>query len=77
VQRAINALKAGAPALAKSDLLHGSKNPFSDALDDVGAEPIFPSRLVFAGAGEGDERRRGESCFFREPLKFAAAPFFI
>jgi hypothetical protein len=44
--------------------LHRGKNPFGDALDDVGAEPVFPSSLVFAGAGKGDQCRRGESCFF-------------
>jgi hypothetical protein len=77
MQRAVYSFKAGAPAFSKSDLLHGGKNPFGDALDDVGAESIFPSCFVFAGTGKGDERRRGESRFFREPLEFAAAPFFI
>jgi hypothetical protein len=58
-------LKRGRSALAKSNLLHSGKNPFSDALDNVGAEPVFPSRFVFADAGKADQCRRLLSAYPR------------
>ncbi|XXG30590.1 MAG: hypothetical protein WJ306_11250 [Ferrovum myxofaciens] len=69
--------KTWATAFTKGILLHGCEHLLRDALGYVRTKPVFPSRFIFAGTGKGDDGRRREPCFFREPLKLVGAQFLV